>query len=150
MMVWRPGLVLVGLLFLVAPRELSYTRPMELKHTPGPWFPYDRGIGWEVHCGEANAVGITACVNDGFRDTFNEADARLIATAPELLAGLKRAVAGLDNLVEVGALISSFRVECRSVARELAAIIAKAETSTSGTDEKAADTEPQGGVAKQS
>ena len=32
MMVWRPGLVLFALLFLVAPRELSYAQSM----TPFP------------------------------------------------------------------------------------------------------------------
>lgn len=54
-----------------------------MAHTPGPWVPYDRGIGWEVH----NSHGIP--INDGFRETFIEADAHLIAALPELLAAAK-------------------------------------------------------------
>ncbi len=53
------------------------------KHTVGPWEAWDRGIGWEVH----DADG--APVNDEFRETFREVDARLIAAAPELLDALR-------------------------------------------------------------
>lgn len=52
-------------------------------HTPGPWKVWDRGIGWEVHAPNGWAV------NSGHRETFSEADARLIAAAPDLLAVLK-------------------------------------------------------------
>ncbi len=48
----------------------------------GPWVVYNRGIGWEVHRADMPDVP----VNNGFRDTFTEADARLIAAAPDLLA----------------------------------------------------------------
>lgn len=60
----------------------------ETKWTPGPWSAWDRGIGWEVLAGGAEPPSGRR-VNDGFRDTFLEADARLIAAAPELYAALE-------------------------------------------------------------
>lgn len=52
--------------------------------TPGPWRPRDRNIGWDVvrtHNGDDNYE-----INDGFRETFEEFDARAIAALPELAA----------------------------------------------------------------
>lgn len=52
------------------------------KITPGPWRPRDRNIGWDVvrtHNGDDNYE-----LNDGFRETFEEFDARAIAALPEL------------------------------------------------------------------
>ncbi len=67
---------------------------MESEHTPGPWHAYNRGIGWEVHEGASCREGFCLCgpVNSGPKDTFSEADARLIAVAPELLECLKDVV----------------------------------------------------------
>ena len=68
----------------------------EQTHTPGPWTAWDRGIGWEVHHSvDANGYGIS--INDGFRETFSEADAKLIAAAPDLLAALERIVTASDS-----------------------------------------------------
>jgi hypothetical protein len=50
--------------------------------TPGPWSVYDRGIGFEVVTEDGETI------NQGFRETFSEADARLISSAPELLEAL--------------------------------------------------------------
>ena len=54
--------------------------------TPGPWTAYDRGIGWEVRVPDLRFG--TRTVNDGFRDTFTQADALLVAAAPDLFAAL--------------------------------------------------------------
>jgi hypothetical protein len=51
--------------------------------TPGPWVMFDRGIGWEVHGPDGWPV------NFGHRETFTEADARIVAAAPELWAALE-------------------------------------------------------------
>ena len=60
------------------------------KWTPGPWHAQDRGIGWEVHLGDsAPENGWGNCVNDGFRETFTEADARLISASPDLYEALE-------------------------------------------------------------
>jgi hypothetical protein len=66
----------------------------EIKHTPGPWLagfndvPYAEhdGIAWTV---DAEIGGI--CMVDGPADC-NEANARLIAAAPELLQSLQTAM----------------------------------------------------------
>ncbi len=70
-----------------------------MPHTPGPWHAWDRGIGWEVHVGSG-----TDCpkrcddINAGFRGTFEQSDAQLIAAAPDLLKALKDlTLAGAHN-----------------------------------------------------
>jgi hypothetical protein len=63
-------------------------------HTPGPWTAWDRGIGWEVH--DPNGWP----VNSEHKDTFKEADARLIAHAPELLEALRVALSQLESWEE--------------------------------------------------
>jgi hypothetical protein len=60
------------------------------KPTPGPWHSCYRGIGWEVHVG-ASCGDECFCVNDGFRDTFTEPDARLISATPDLLKAARLA-----------------------------------------------------------
>lgn len=60
------------------------------KWTPGPWEAYDRAIGWEIH-----AAGRE--INDGHRDTFREADAHLIAAAPDLYEALHRIVSTMND-----------------------------------------------------
>ena len=61
---------------------------MNTKHTPGPWKFMERGL--LVKSDESEVVGTFHKANK------NEANARLIAAAPELLAALER-VAALDN-----------------------------------------------------
>lgn len=70
----------------------------ELKHTPGPWHAWDRGIGWEVHAGDPTGCydpegDCKGPIHDQFRDTCSEADARLMAAAPDLLEAAKRKLA---------------------------------------------------------
>ena len=61
------------------------------KHTPGPWRPArSRDYGWLVNA----ATGCVALARSGSveaRDDATEANARLIAAAPDLLAALKEA-----------------------------------------------------------
>lgn len=64
------------------PQEDRYRTPQAAR----PWSVWDRGIGFEVV--DPNGDGI----NGGFRETFNEADAHLIAAAPDLLSALKAMV----------------------------------------------------------
>lgn len=62
----------------------------EKRWTPGPWCAWDRGIGWEVFCGPDQGVKPGLRLNDEHRNTFEEADAHLIAAAPELYEALER------------------------------------------------------------
>ncbi len=102
--------------------------------TPGPWHAWDRGIGWEVHKGEEGSEnGLLTVVNDGFRETFTEADARLIAAAPDLLAVAKRIVEWMDA--------NGYRADDQSFGARAA--IAKAEPQNPDTSTAA---EPAGGI----
>lgn len=79
-----------------------------MSHTPGPWRPVKnpfRNEGWFVLAGEgAEGASVSAMIasqsiSQGQFKT--EADARLIAAAPELLAALKEVIAnhcGNDKL----------------------------------------------------
>ena len=63
--------------------------------TPLPWRAYDRGIGWEiVHDEHDNPI------NCHFRETFSEADARLIVRSvnamPKALEALRKAKIKMD------------------------------------------------------
>jgi hypothetical protein len=75
----------------------------EAKWTPGPWRAWDRGIGWEVHAGPEDD---RQPVNDGHRGTFDEADARLIAAAPDLYAAL----AEIQDVIAGAGLVEEFPV----------------------------------------
>lgn len=83
-------------------------------YTPGPWSAWDRGIGWEVHGADGEAI------NSGFRETFSREDAALISAAPDLLAAL---IALRDELSGVDRWWGSLR----EAAEAADAAIAKAE-----------------------
>lgn len=104
--------------------------PTQGSHTPGPWHARDRGIGWEVHIGAAcQPTGWCDAVNDGFRETFSEADARLIAAAPEMLTALKIAEVFIAEELETreGSDIKIYIAQARNSLREVRAAIAAAE-----------------------
>lgn len=61
---------------------------MNTQHTPGPW---QQGDGYNAH---ATTVHIKSTL---IAKAETEADARLIAAAPDLLAALARAVAWCDE-----------------------------------------------------
>lgn len=101
------------------------------KHTPGEW-----SVGSVVGEGPADlhilsdAGTILATVTEkGGPPTLSideaRANARLMATAPELLAELARVKNGLYNLCEMG--LVRPKEETLQAARRIAALIAKAE-----------------------
>lgn len=73
-----------------------------MTHTPGPWHargqrvegPLSSGLAF---CGESTVVGVNGTYSIGRREA--EANARLIAAAPDLLAALERLVATLERQV---------------------------------------------------
>ena len=61
---------------------------MKTKQTPGPW----RAEGCTVYAGESRVAQTWSDTHDGLPTPTMEADARLIAAAPDLLAALKSAL----------------------------------------------------------
>lgn len=69
---------------------------MKMKHTPGPWELSDDGNHIIGDCNQDELLEVANLTN-----TFNlEANARLIAAAPELLDALKASLSYLENIVE--------------------------------------------------
>lgn len=77
-------------------------------HTPGPW-EWKHPFNWEgsyillgadgtVVCDDGSAYGEYSREIDPEGDECNQANARLIAAAPELLAALKKISAKLENI----------------------------------------------------
>jgi len=66
---------------------------MGATHTPGPWCLLAVGDGTSRMCpADAERVSLLTIVEEGdadFAAVYNDADARLIAAAPELLQALK-------------------------------------------------------------
>lgn len=58
-----------------------------MSHTPGPWHTYKTGDGTEAAIADANGNGLAWCAIPDREQS--SANARLIATAPELLYALK-------------------------------------------------------------
>lgn len=79
---------------------------MNTKHTPGPWFPYTGSNGL-VHvspCAIPTVSTAQICTFNGssFRAKGEtEANARLIASAPDLLCMLERILDGVLRLPEM-------------------------------------------------
>lgn len=81
----------------------------DIKHTPGPWFAEANDSYWEVNPlnggedGTPFSVANVCCSAPGFRDGgLQEANARLIAAAPELLQSLNEILSLYVSLVESG------------------------------------------------
>lgn len=71
---------------------------METKHTPGPWDVDECRYGFAVYARKSgDAVVKTEDVEGRYGAIDNEADARLIAAAPELLEALTEIVAAADG-----------------------------------------------------
>jgi len=116
-----------------------------MTHTAGPWHigPFDRDNQifsdngrMRLETGGTTLYPI-ATVNDGWDNTEDEANARLIAAAPELLAALKECVPWLESMP----LATGDQPLRNKAARDLynaQAAIAKAE----GKDPQVASTEP--------
>jgi len=64
-----------------------------MKHTPGPWKAEQVRNDWKVTSDDYGRIVTRICYPDPKVDTTVEADARLIAAAPEMYETLK-AIAG--------------------------------------------------------
>ena len=72
------------------------------KHTPGPWVVDDLVDGHDIHAPEAGCHVATASDPEMVWGAIGrEADARLIAAAPELLEALEATVSLLEKLGHV-------------------------------------------------
>lgn len=92
---------------------------MQLQHTLGPWEAYKKSNGgWSVK--SIHAAINDSDVTDTYRDEIylSEADARLIAAAPELLAILSHVVTQLENDVRE-AEIACDSLECERATERL-------------------------------
>ncbi len=85
-----------------------------MSHTPGPWTPYRDP-------GEYSAVG--AATGDIAQEVRNEADARLIAAAPDLLRELRNLVSLLQTPLNRG----DIQIHGLATLNAASAAIAKAE-----------------------
>jgi len=95
---------------------------MSASHTPGPWRADRRAI----LAGEGMQTRCIAEVWSGAAASLQEADAneRLIAAAPELLAALERLVANIERWLETGAVATA--AESHAMYDQMVAVIAKA------------------------
>jgi hypothetical protein len=75
---------------------------MKTKHTPGPWkFHKGRGIDPRFHVQTVGGYQISETPKNGIAcgiESANEANARLIAAAPDLLNALELALATIQRL----------------------------------------------------
>ena len=62
---------------------------MSAQHTPGPWHIYRYGKHPRAVWGATNALPVAIIHSDGTSSVANDANARLIAAAPELLQAAK-------------------------------------------------------------
>lgn len=88
---------------------------METKHTPGPWVCHS-GMVWKP---DGSEDGIPIAHMDrstpATRPTERDANARLIAAAPEMYEALRAIVAETDNLAEIVLPIDRARAAIRKV-----------------------------------
>lgn len=70
-----------------------------VKHTPGPWVAFYKAKydEWHVSVPIAGSSMKWALFDDGIRSENPEADARLIAAAPELLEALRAIETAAEN-----------------------------------------------------
>lgn len=80
---------------------------MEMKHTPGPWRARRNNAFWEINPINAGDDGIPFSVGDVCSSAPNnpdgglqEANARLIAAAPEMLEALKEILDCANGLID--------------------------------------------------
>ena len=70
------------------------------EHTPGPWMvtpDHDEGIGWRHVSSFPEGFGDIATTWSGKHGDASEANARLIAAAPDMLDALEELVDTLDS-----------------------------------------------------
>lgn len=97
------------------------------ERTPGPWriqprFPKDRTSPYEIlnTAGDQSPAIVLALAHQGWTHS-GEANARLIAAAPDLLAAVENALGCIESLPE-----SVYGVDIEELATELRSAITKA------------------------
>lgn len=99
----------------------------ESKHTPGPWKAVRNSCYWHIDAGDFGSIGDTCASScspeHGGSLALGEANARLIAAAPELLAACKELLTELREARDEG----KYRRSRDSQIAGLAAVIAQAE-----------------------
>lgn len=104
--------------------ERAAFRAQTAQHTPGPWHTKETITGIEIHTTTEEFLPLCK-LNGGWRDA--EANARLIAAAPELLAECEKAADRFD--FTVAALAKGQTVSISSLqncAAELRSVVARA------------------------
>jgi hypothetical protein len=73
--------------------------PTAINPTPGPWSYTDRGLVFGQAQDDADEAPFVCdvCVDCGMMTSQEEANAQLVASAPDLLAALEQAVAALNT-----------------------------------------------------
>ena len=99
-----------------------------MSHTPGPWKVVRERRRFNIHDGPLNQ-GLATCYETGGTLGRAEANARLIAAAPELLEIAKRAIVNLNDWAasEEEREYDITAEGLRSLSRALGEVIAKAE-----------------------
>lgn len=101
-------------------------------HTPGPWLNAGRGAGSHIHADKGEVAWLRSYM--GIPDEEIDANARLIAAAPDYHAAAVKLVAALDDLVTMttaeriitGKSTADIRKASDEAITELRAAIAKA------------------------
>lgn len=102
----------------------------EGKHTPGPWtaFYKNKYDEWHVSLPITGSSMKLALCSDGIQSENREADAHLIAAAPDLLEALKKIVVLDTHLVWTGGSVPEpSHEEMGEIAKIAVTAIAKAE-----------------------
>ncbi len=121
-----------------ADRPRAKAEPSE-QHTPGPWCKARTSNGWSV-----GQSGTCVCVTEGPDDGVCEANALLIAAAPELLEACKKTKSFIDDLSKsnpgfLGKLVLQDYAQYNEAMIELPRAIAKAEGAALGEVEHEKD-----------
>jgi len=115
------------------------------KHTPGPWrvdLRTDRIVADSMSVGKPVVLDVArAFPRRGKQET--DANARLIAAAPEMLEALKKSAEGWANAIELGIIAKQHVATAEILRDEALAIIAKAFIAALG-----AQTPPEGVVTE--
>ena len=98
---------------------------MYTKHTPGPWITERCDNGMEILDMEQESVAGACNFGNPYNAGETEANARLIAAAPDLLAAMKGVMQEIDNCVADGSL-SGPAVATNANCKAARAAIAKA------------------------
>ena len=97
------------------------------KHTPGPWYvraSRDRGGDPSISTGQPGTAYARAEEVAGF--VHGDANANLIAAAPDLLAALEHTKAAIEEAVTLSAMHNGHEYSFKSTIEKISAALAKA------------------------